>query len=58
MRRIYKIRWLQKTMNTLCEWGVVVVVQCVSIGVIQEFGKRVLDDVYKSIETHGALMEF
>jgi len=26
--------------------------------VLQEFYKRVLDDVYKSIETHGALIEF
>jgi len=26
--------------------------------VLQEFDKRVLDDVYKSMETHGALMEF
>jgi len=35
----------------------VVVVECVD-DVLQEFYKRVLDDVYKSMETHGALMKF
>jgi len=26
--------------------------------VLQEFDNRVLNDVYKNMETHGALMEF
>ena len=46
-----------KLMNTLCEWEGVVVVKCVD-DLLQEPDKRVLDDVYKTMETRGSLTEF